>query len=255
MLFKGKPCPSCKTQETSLLVSSTPLTSPPPGQGPCTSDFFQRLIHFTMSYRCQVFPKQFWLKAFDAYWTRMWKRNAERGVGWEKERWWPRLWDSSTGTQGPPTKHTFTCCCSVAKSRLTLCDPMDCSMSGFLVLLDLPEFAQTHVHWVDDTIQPSHSLFPPSPALNLSQHQGLFQWVTLGGRSIGATASASVLPVNINSLFPLGLVGLISLLSKGLSRVFSSTTVQKHQFFSTQPSLEFNSHTYKNYKNNSYKTI
>ena len=120
MLFKGKRCPSCKTQETSLLVSSTLLTSPPPGQGPCTSDFFQRLIHFTMSYRCQVFPKQFWLKAFDAYWTRMWKRNAERGVGWEKERWWPRLWDSSTGTHGPPTKHTFTCCCSVAKSRLTL---------------------------------------------------------------------------------------------------------------------------------------
>ena len=58
-----------------------------------------------------------------------------------------------------------------------------------------------------------------------------------GGPSIGAPASASVLPMNIQALFPLGLTGLISLLSKGLSRVFSSTTIQKHQFFSAQPSL------------------
>ena len=59
-----------------------------------------------------------------------------------------------------------------------LCDPMNYSTPGFLVLHYLPEFAQTHVHWVDDAIQPSHSLLPPSPfAFNLSQHQGLFQWV------------------------------------------------------------------------------
>ena len=57
------------------------------------------------------------------------------------------------------------------------CNPMDCSMPGFPVLHYLPGFAQTHIHWVDDDIQPSHSLFPPSPpSLNLSQHQGLFQW-------------------------------------------------------------------------------
>ena len=103
-----------------------------------------------------------------------------------------------------------------------------------------PEFAQTHVHWVGDAIQPSHSLSPPSPpALNLSQHQGFFQ---SGGQSTGALASASVLPMNIQGWFPLGLTSWISLQSKGLSRVFSSTTVQKHQFFGAQPSLWYNSH-------------
>ena len=67
------------------------------------------------------------------------------------------------------------CCCSVAKSRLTLCNPMDCSTPGFPVLCFLPEFAQVHVHWVNDAIQSSHPLSLPSPlALNLSQHQGLF---------------------------------------------------------------------------------
>ena len=54
---------------------------------------------------------------------------------------------------------------------------MDCSMPGFPVLHSLPKFAQTHVHWVGGAIQPSCPLLPPSPALNLSQHQGLFQWV------------------------------------------------------------------------------
>jgi len=63
-----------------------------------------------------------------------------------------------------------------------------------------------------------------------------------GDQSIGASASASVLPMNIQGWFPLGLTGLISLQSKGLSRVSSSTTIQKHQFFSTQPSLWSNSH-------------
>ena len=68
--------------------------------------------------------------------------------------------------------------CLVFQSCLTLCDPMDMCMPGFPVLHYLPEFAQTHVHWFGDTIQPSHHLSPPSPpALNLSQHQGLFQWV------------------------------------------------------------------------------
>ena len=61
---------------------------------------------------------------------------------------------------------------------LTLCNPMDCSMPGSSVLFYLPECAETHVHWVGDAIQPSHPLSPPSLlALNLSQHQGLFQWV------------------------------------------------------------------------------
>ena len=68
------------------------------------------------------------------------------------------------------------CCCSVAKLCMTLHDPMDCSMPGFPVLHYLSEFAQTHVHWVCDAIQPSHPLSPSPPAFNLSQHQGLFQW-------------------------------------------------------------------------------
>ena len=74
-------------------------------------------------------------------------------------------------------KHS--CSCSVPKSCLTLCDPMDCSMPGFPVLHYLPEFAQTHDHWISDAIQPSYPWSHPSPpALNLSQHQGLFQWVS-----------------------------------------------------------------------------
>ena len=111
-----------------------------------------------------------------------------------------------------------------------------------------PEFAQTHVRWVSDVIQPSYPLSSPSPpAFNLSQHQGLFpvnQLVPSGGQSIGTSASVSVLPMNIQHWFPLGLTGLISLLSKRLSRVFSGTTVWKHQFFCSQPSLRFSSHPY-----------
>ena len=102
------------------------------------------------------------------------------------------------------------------------------------------------MHWADDAIQPSHALLSPSPfAIDLSQHQGLFamsQLFASGGQSIGTSASASVLPMNMQDWFPLGLTGLISLLSKGLWRVFSSTTIQKHQFVGDQPSLQFNSH-------------
>ena len=68
---------------------------------------------------------------------------------------------------------------SVAQSCPTLCDPMNCNMPGLPVHQQLPEFTQTHVHWVGDAIQPSHPLsYPPPPALNLSQHQGLFKWVS-----------------------------------------------------------------------------
>ena len=118
---------------------------------------------------------------------------------------------------------------------------MDRSKPGIPVLHYLPEFAQTYVHWVRDAIQPSHPLLSTSSAFNLSQHQGPLQWsspmsrvFTSGGRSNGVSLLASVLPMNIRGWFPLGLTGLISLQSKGLSRVFSSTTIQKHQFFSTQ---------------------
>ena len=67
---------------------------------------------------------------------------------------------------------------SVAQSCLTLCDPMGCSMPGLPVHHQLPEFSQTCVHWVGDAIQPSHPLLSPSPTFNLSQHQGLFKWVS-----------------------------------------------------------------------------
>ena len=83
-----------------------------------------------------------------------------------------------------PLSHTGNevcsiCCCSVAQSCPTLCNLMDCSTSGFPVFQYLSELAQTHVHWVSDAIQPSHPLLSPSPpALNLSQHQDLFQWVS-----------------------------------------------------------------------------
>ena len=75
---------------------------------------------------------------------------------------------------------TFCCCCgSVAQSCPTLCDPMNHSIPGLPVHLQLPEFTQTHVHRVSDAIQPSHSLSSPSPpASNPSQHQSLFQWVS-----------------------------------------------------------------------------
>ena len=94
-------------------------------------------------------------------------------------------------------------------------------------------------------IQPSHLLPPLLPsAFSLSQSFPMSQFFTAGGQSTGASTSASVLPMNIQGWFPLGLTGLISLLSKRLSRVFSNTTVQKHQFFGTQPSLWSNSQIY-----------
>jgi len=71
------------------------------------------------------------------------------------------------------------CCCSVAQSCLPLCAPMDFCMPGFPVLYYLPEFAKTAVHWLNDAIQPPHPLSPSSSALNLFQHQDLFQWVPL----------------------------------------------------------------------------
>ena len=130
---------------------------------------------------------------------------------------------------------------SVTQPRPTLCDPMDYRTPGFPVHHQLPELTQTHhVHWVDDAIQPSHPLSSPSP-LNLQSFpvSRSFQWVSCSSQV------AKVLefqlqhqsPTNIQDWFPLGLTVWISLQSKELLRVFSNTTVQKHQFFSTQLSL------------------
>ena len=141
---------------------------------------------------------------------------------------------------------------SVTQSCLTLCDPMDCSTPGFPVHHQLQELAQTHVHLVSDAIQLSHPLLSPSPpAFNLSQHHSfpVSQLFISGGQSIGA--SASVLPMNIQDWFPLGLTGLISLKSKGLLRVFSRKTVRKHQFFGCHllygPTLAFIHDYWKNH--------
>ena len=128
----------------------------------------------------------------------------------------------------------------VAQSCLTLCDPMDCGMPGFPVhhqLLDYYSNSCPSSWWCHPTI--SSSVVPFSSHLQSFPASGSFpmsQVFASGGQSIGV--SASVLPMNIQDWFPLRLTGWISLQSKGLSRIFSDTTVQKHQhFFIVQLSL------------------
>ena len=102
---------------------------------------------------------------------------------------------------------------SVTQSCLTLCEPMNRSTPELPVHHQLPESTQTHVHQVCEAIQPSHLLSSPSPpALNQSQHQGLFQsqLSTSGGQSIGVSSSTSVLPMNAQDWSPLGWTGWIS---------------------------------------------
>ena len=104
---------------------------------------------------------------------------------------------------------------------------------------------QFHVHWVSDAIQPSHPVILFSSCLQSFPESGsllMSQFFTLGGQSIGVSASAPVLPVNVQGWFSLGLTGLISLLSKELSRVFSSIIFWRHQFLSTQSFLSSSSH-------------
>ena len=136
--------------------------------------------------------------------------------------------------------------CSVAKSFLTLGFPhalqhsrLPCPPLSPRVCSNLCPLSQ----WCYLTVSSSAA---PSPfAFSLSQHQGLFpmSWLFApGGQSTRASASASLLLMNIQGWFPLGLTSLISLQFKGLSRVFSNTTIWKHQFFGIQTSLWSNSH-------------
>ena len=124
---------------------------------------------------------------------------------------------------------------SVAQPCPTLWDPMDCSTSGFPVHHQLLEFTQTHIQlsqWYHPTIL--SSVAPFSSHLQSFPASGSFQmsqFFTSGGQSIGVSASASLLSVNIQDWFPLRWTGWIPLQSKGVSRVFSSTTVWRHQFF------------------------
>ena len=137
---------------------------------------------------------------------------------------------------------------SVAQSCPTLCNPMDSSTPGLPV--------HHHVHhvqpnpcplswWCHPTI--SSSVIPFSSCLQSFPASGSFQMSQLfasGDESIGVSASTSVLLMNTQDWSPLGWTGWISLQSKGLSRVFSNTTVQKHQFFSAQLSSQSNSHNH-----------
>ena len=130
-------------------------------------------------------------------------------------------------------------------SRVRLCDPMNHSTPGLPVHNQLPEVTQTHVHQVSDAIQPFHPLSSLSscpqslPASKSSPMSQLFAW---GGQTTGVSALASFLPKKSQDWYPSEWTGWISLQSRGLSRVFSNTTVQKHQFFSAQPSSQSSSH-------------
>ena len=122
---------------------------------------------------------------------------------------------------------------------------MDCSMPGFPVLHYLPEFAETHVHWVGDTIQQSHPLLSPSPPPSIFSRIRVFyselalhiRWPKYWSFSFSISSSNEY-----SGLISFRVDSLISLLSKGLLRVFSSTTTWKHQFFGAQPSLWSNTH-------------
>ena len=140
---------------------------------------------------------------------------------------------------------TYLCCCLVTKSCLTLCNPIDWNTPDFTVFT----ISQSLLKFMCiESVMPSNHLILYRPLLFLSIlypniRSFLMNWLfALGNQSIGASASALLLPVNIQGWFPLDFTGLISLLSKRLSRVFSSTTIQKYQFFSIQPSLWSNSH-------------
>ena len=116
-------------------------------------------------------------------------------------------------------------------SRVQLCDPMDCTTPGLPVHHQLPELAKTHAYQVGDAIQPSHPLSSPSPpAFNLSQHQGLFQWVSSPHQDWSFSFSISPFK-EYSGLISVRMDWFELLAVQGLSRVFSNTTVQKHQFF------------------------
>ena len=155
--------------------------------------------------------------------------------------WFCPMWHNREGNQNQPylmlkKKKKLSnfwntwYCCSVAQSYPTLCNPTDCSTPGCPVLHHLPELAQTHVHWVSDAIQSSSSVIPFSCLQSLpASGSFLMSWLfASGGQSIGVSVLTWVLPMHIQDWFSLEFTGLISLQSKGLPRVFSNTTVQKH---------------------------
>ena len=138
--------------------------------------------------------------------------------------------------------------CSLIKLCLILCEPKEFNLQQTRFPCPSPT-SRVYSNscplsrWCHATISSSVTPFSSCPqSFPASGSFPMSQLFTLGGQSIGISASASVLPMNIQGWFPLGLTGWISLLSKGLSRVFSNTTIQKHQSFSAQPSLWSRSH-------------
>ena len=130
------------------------------------------------------------------------------------------------------------CCCSFAKSYPTLVTLMDCRTPGFPVLHYFLEFAQTHVHWVGDAIQPSHPLSSPFPlAFNLSQHQDLFSWVGSSHQVAKVLEfSFSISPSKEYSGFISFRIGWFNLLAvQGTLKKTLETTIQRHQFFGMYP--------------------
>ena len=158
---------------------------------------------------------------------------------------YPGSSSASSAYQLPHTLGASVSFSSVVQLCPTLYDPMDCSTQGLPVHHQLPEVVQTHVHRVIDAIQPSHPVMPFSSCLQSFPASGSFpmcQFFASGGQSIGHWASASVLLMNIQVWFPLGLTALISLQFKGISRVVPNATVTKHQFCGAQLSLWSKSH-------------
>ena len=146
------------------------------------------------------------------------------------------------------SKNTENLFSSVQLNRSVVSDSLqhhESQHTSLPVHQQLLEFTQTHVYRVGDAIQPSHPMLSPSPHPQSCPESWSFpmsQLFTSGGQSIGVSASTSVLPMNTQDWSPLRWTGWISLQSKGLSRVFSNSTVQTHQFFSAQLSLWSNSH-------------
>ena len=145
---------------------------------------------------------------------------------------------SATALQAPVNLMTVycICCCSVMSHSL---QPQGLQHTKLSVLLYLSEFAQIHVHWLSDAIQPSHPLPPHfSSCLHSFPASGVFpvnQLFASDGQSIGDSASTSILLINIQAWFPLGLLVSPPCKSKGLLRVFSNTTIWNQQFYHVQP--------------------
>ena len=143
--------------------------------------------------------------------------------------------------------HTEACSVQfslVTQPCLTLCNPMDCSTPGFSVHPQLPYLTQTHVCWVGDAIQPSHPLSSPSPTFNLSQHQGLFKFVLRIRWPKYWSFSFSISPSSEYSgliSFRMDWLDLLAV-QDTLKSLLQHHTVQKHQFFDAQLSLQSNSH-------------